>query len=87
MVLLTDGSRSDEAEGLAELQHGFGALDGAPCGVGELKATDLGHVLLDPETVALNFLLQVFRDIVDVPDSPPTVGPPVVSSFARHPMS
>src|SRR5215211_9059709 len=64
-VLLANRPGAGEAEPLAQPQHGLEALDGAPrCGEG-LKAPDPGHVLLDPEVVALDPLLQVLGDVVD----------------------
>ena len=64
LVLFTDGPYAGKAKALAQLEHGLKALDGAPGRVEGLKAADPGHVLLDPEVVALNALLQMFGDVV-----------------------
>src|SRR5215211_433330 len=61
-VLLANRPGAGEAEPLAQPQHGLEALDGAPrCGEG-LKAADPRHVLLHPEVVALDPLLEVLGD-------------------------
>jgi hypothetical protein len=65
LVLLTDRPGAGKAEALAQPEHGLEALD---CALGRMegaKASDPGHVLLDPEVVALDALLQVLRDVVD----------------------
>ena len=64
MVLLTDSPRAGKAEALVQPQHGLEALDGAPRRGEGLKAADPGHVLLDPEVVALDPLLQVLGHVV-----------------------
>src|SRR5215211_1190411 len=61
-VLLAHRPGPRKAEALAQPQHGLEPLDGAPgCGEG-LKAADPRHVLLHPEVVALDPLLQVLGD-------------------------
>src|SRR3954470_8220734 len=64
LVLLADGPRARKAEALAQPQHGFKALNGAPGRVEGLEAAHPRHRSLDPEVIALNPLLQVFRDVV-----------------------
>ena len=54
-----------EAEALAQPQHGFEALDGPPRRVEGPEAADPRHVLLHPEVVALDALLQVLGHVVD----------------------
>src|SRR3954467_14765309 len=63
-VLLADRPRAGKAEALAQPQHGFEALDRARRGVEGAEAADPGHVLLHPEVVALDALLQVLGDVV-----------------------
>src|SRR4051812_18207125 len=65
LVLLADGPGAREAEALAQPQHGLEALDRALRRVEGPEATDLGHVLLHSEMVALDALLQVLGHVVD----------------------
>src|SRR3954465_1589295 len=64
-VLLTHRPAAGKAEALAQPQHGFEALDGAPGRVEGLQAAHPRHGPLDPEVVALDPLLQVLGDVVD----------------------
>src|SRR4051794_33579984 len=64
LVLLADGPRARKAEALAQPQHGFKALNGAPGRVEGLEAAHPRHRSLDPEVIALDPLLQVFRDVM-----------------------
>src|SRR3954452_16316737 len=63
-VLLANGPGARKAKALAQPQHGFKALDGAPRRVEGLKAANSRHRPLDPEVVALDPLLQVFGDVM-----------------------
>src|SRR4051812_33099620 len=63
-VLLADGPRARKAEALAQPQHGFGALDGAPRCVEGLEAAHPRHRSLDPEVVTLDPLLQALGDVM-----------------------
>src|SRR3954465_14028337 len=63
-VLLADGPRARKAEALAQSQHGFEALDGAPRCVEGLEAAHPRHGPLDPEVIALDPLLQVLGDVM-----------------------
>ncbi len=64
-VLFADGAFTSEAETLAQPEHGFEAFDGPASRMKGLEAADLRHVLLDAEMLALNALLQMFRDRMD----------------------
>src|SRR3954465_14626890 len=64
-VLLADGPRARKAEALAQPQHRFEALDGAPRCVEGLEAAHPRHGPLDPEVVALDPLLQVLGHVVE----------------------
>src|SRR3954453_12082866 len=63
-VLLAHRPRAGEAKPLAQPQHGLKPLDRTPRRVEGLKAADPGHVLLDPEVVALDALLQVLGHVM-----------------------
>src|SRR3954468_16897898 len=63
-VLLAHRPRAGKAEALAQPQHGFEALDGAPGRVEGLQAAHPRHGPLDPEVVALDPLLQVLGDVM-----------------------
>src|SRR4051794_4231686 len=63
-VLLANGPGARKAKALAQPQHGFKALDGAPGCVEGLKAANSRHRPLDPEVVALDALLQVSGDVM-----------------------
>src|SRR5215212_3126109 len=63
-VLLAHRPRARKAKALAQPQHGFKPLDGAPGRVEGLKATNPRHGPLDPEVVTLNPLLQVLGDVM-----------------------
>src|SRR3954467_8069914 len=63
-VLFAHRPGARKAEALAQPQHGFKGLNGAPGRVEGLKAADPRHGPLDPEVVTLDPLLQVFRDVV-----------------------
>src|SRR3954464_14352277 len=63
-VLLADGPRARKAKALAQPQHGFEALDGAPGRVEGLEAAHPRHGPLDPEVVTLDPLLQVLGDVM-----------------------
>src|SRR3982751_4411501 len=63
-VLLTHRPAAGKAEALAQPQHGFEALDGAPRCVEGLEAAHPRHRPLDPEVVALDPLLQVLGDVM-----------------------
>jgi hypothetical protein len=65
LVLLAYRPGAREIKALAQPQHGFEPPDRASCRAEGLKAADPRHVLLDPEMVALDPLLQVLGDIVD----------------------
>src|SRR3954468_9465725 len=65
LVLLPHGPRAGEPEALAQPEHRLEPLDGAPRRVEEAEAADPRHVLLQPEVVALDALLQVLGDVVD----------------------
>ncbi len=65
LVLLTDRPYTGKAEALAQPEHGLEALDGVSSRMEGAKASDPRHVLLDPEVVALDALLQVLSDVVD----------------------
>jgi hypothetical protein len=63
-VLFADAPWADEAEALAQPQHGLKALNGASgCREG-LEAPNPGHGSFDPKVVALDALLQVRRCLV-----------------------
>src|SRR3954467_6437993 len=64
-VLLTHRPAAGKAEALAQPQHGFEALDGAPGRVEGLQAAHPRHGPLDPEVVTLDPLLQVLGHVVD----------------------
>ncbi len=64
-VLIENRPSPCEAKTLAQPQHDLEALDGAPGRVEALEATDPRHVLLQPEVVALDSLLEVLRDVMD----------------------
>ena len=64
LVLLADAPGPGKAEALAQPQHGFKALDRTPGCVKGLEAAHPRHRSLDPEVIALDPLLQVFRDVV-----------------------
>src|SRR3954467_14470159 len=64
-VLLTHRPAAGKAEALAQPQHGFEALDGAPGRVEGLQAAHPRHGPLDPEVVALDPLLQVLGHVMD----------------------
>src|SRR5215212_7710632 len=64
LVLLPHRPGARKAEALAQPQHGFEALDGAPGRVEGLEAADPRHGSLDPEVVALDPLLQVLGDVM-----------------------
>src|SRR3982751_5149576 len=60
-----NGPRAGKAEALAQPQHCFKALDGAPGRVEGLKAAHPRYRPLDPEVVALDPLLQVLGHVMD----------------------
>src|SRR3954449_9487977 len=64
LVLLAYRPGTREVESFAQPQHGFKPPDRASCRAERLKAADPQHVLLDPEVVALDPLLQVFADVM-----------------------
>src|SRR3982751_5353689 len=64
-VLLAHRPGTRKAEPLAQPQHCFKALDGAPGRVEGLKAAHPRHRPLDPEVVALDPLLQVLGHVMD----------------------
>src|SRR3954469_12463792 len=64
-VLLANRPRPGKAEALAQPQHGFKPLDGAPGRVEGLEAANPRHGPLDPEVVALDPLLEMFGDVMD----------------------
>ena len=63
-VLLAHCPGARKAKPLAQPQHRLEPLNGAPGRVERLEAANPRHVLLDPEMVALDPLLQVFGDVV-----------------------
>src|SRR4051812_16251907 len=63
-VLLTHRPAAGKAEALAQPQHGFEALDGAPRRVEGLQAAHPRHGPLDPKVVALDALLQVLGHVM-----------------------
>src|SRR3954469_17314288 len=64
-VLLAHRPGTRKAEALAQPQHCFKALDGAPGRVEGLEAADPRYRPLDPEVVALDPLLQVLGHVMD----------------------
>src|SRR5215210_5098130 len=65
LVLLAYCSGVGKVESFAQPQHGFEPSDRPSCRVEGLKAADPRHVLLDPEMVALDPLLQVLGDVME----------------------
>ena len=63
-VLLAHRPGARKAKALAQPQHGFEALDGAPRCVEGLEAAHPRHGPLDPEVIALDPLLQVLGDVM-----------------------
>jgi hypothetical protein len=64
MVLLTHRPITSKVEPFAEPEHGFKALEGPPCCGEGLEAAHLRHVLLHPEMIAFNPLLQDFGHVM-----------------------
>src|SRR5215203_6201598 len=64
-VLLAHRPGARKAKPLAQPQHRLEPLNGAPGRVERLEAANPRHVLLDPEMVALDPLLQMLGDGVD----------------------
>ena len=60
-----DRPRAGETEALPQPEHGLEAADRASRCMEGAEAADPGHVLLDPEVVALDALLQMFGDVVE----------------------
>jgi hypothetical protein len=65
LVLLAYRPGTHEGESFAQPQHSFEPPDFPSCRAERLKAAYPRHVLLDPEVVALDPLLQMLGDIVD----------------------
>src|SRR4051794_17375561 len=63
-VLLAHGPRARTAEALAQPQHGFKALDGAPGRVEGLEAPDPRHGPLHPDVIALDPLLEMLGHVM-----------------------
>jgi len=63
-VLLPNRSRARKPEPFAQPQYGLEPPDRSSRRVEGLKAADPRHVLLDPEVVALDPLLQVLGDVM-----------------------
>src|SRR5215207_3348417 len=63
-VLLAHHPAAGKAEALAQPQHGFEALNGAPGRVEGLEAAEPRHGPLDPKVVTLDALLRVFGDVM-----------------------
>jgi hypothetical protein len=59
IVLIVDGPTAREAEAFPQPQHRLETRDGSPRRVERLEATDFWHVLLYPEMVTFDALLEV----------------------------
>src|SRR4051795_347228 len=64
LVLLAYRPGTRKVESLPQPQHGLEPPDRSSCRAEGLKAADPRHVLLDPEVVALNPLLQMLADVM-----------------------
>lgn len=61
---MVDGAIAGEAETLPQPEHGFESGDCAPHRFEGLEAAGFGHVLLYPEMIAFDPLLEMLGDIV-----------------------